>query len=255
MYPRKSILFILISSLLLITACSFIGTEPTPPPPTATSLPPTNTPMPPTETPTPTATPQTAWLDDFQDAFTLDWTWIDENPARWSLSENPGFLRIYAAPYAEGGKNILVLLTPEGDFTAVTHMYFEPVKNFQFAGLTLFLDDENKVNFGRAYCAPSASCVGNGLYLDHVEGAGMIGSNFATTVENTNETWLKLERIDVAITGSYSPDGVTWTVIGTHILSPLLDGARIGLFAAQDLDKSDDDIPAVFDSFDLTLLP
>ena len=135
------------------------------------------------------------------------WTWIEENPAKWSLTENPGYLRIYAAPYADGGKNVLVLLTPEGDFTAVTHMYFEPTRNFQFAGLTLHLDDANKVNFGRAYCDPAGSCVGNGMYFDHVEGGGMIGSNFATPVENTNEAWLKLERIDVALTGSYSPDG------------------------------------------------
>jgi beta-xylosidase len=251
---RKFVVFVLFSSLFVTSACLFIGTEPTPPPlPT-----PTNTPLPPppTETTAPTDTPQpTAWHDNFEGAFALPWTWIDENPSKWSLTENPGSLRIYTAPYAGGGKNIMLLALPAGNFTATTHLFFEPYSNFQFAGLTLYMDDSLRANFGRAFCSPSENCVGNGLYFDLLEGGALVSENFATAVENLNETWLKLELLGDALTGSYSPDGVTWTIIGTHTLSPNFTGARIGLFAGADLDKSDDDLPAVFDFFDLVVTP
>ena len=249
----KYLVPIILVATIFSSACQ-PGAQATPTP-IPTNVPPTNTPLPPTETPTPTATPQTYWRDDFQDAFSLDWTWIEENPAKWSLTENPGYLRIYAAPYADGGKNILLLLAPTGDFSAVTHMFFDPDSNYQFAGLTLYLEDANIMKFGRAYCTPSDHCVGNGIYFDHIESGGAVGGNFSTWVESSSDTWLKLERIDTSLSGYYSPDGNTWMLIGTHVLSPVLDSARIGLFSAQDFDKGDADIPAVFDFFELTLNP
>ena len=47
------------------------------------------------------------WRDDFDDP-TLDmvWAWTNENPAKWSLTENPGFLRIYASHLGAGAQAI-----------------------------------------------------------------------------------------------------------------------------------------------------
>ena len=250
---RKGVLFActLIAAILL-SACG-AGTEPSP------DISIVNTPTSETEEiqPEATAVVPTATLpahagdyDEFEGAFTLPWTWRDENPAKWSFTQRPGYLRLYAAPYDGGGANIL--LTPvSGDFVATTRVLFEPGANFQAAGLTLFIEAGIRVNFVRAYCDFIPPCVGNGIYFDYIEEGSAVGENFATEVAVKDEAYLRLERIGDTLIGSYSEDGLNWTVIGTHNLSPFFASPRIGLFAGQDPDKSDLDIPADFDYFEL----
>jgi hypothetical protein len=244
----KYCLFVLVlTTILSLTACGG-GTTPTIP---VVTLPPVL----PTDTLAPTNTlepPRT--YDGFDGALTLPWSWKDENPAKWSLTENPGFLRIYAGPYPDGGQNIL-LLPVTGDFTATTRVSFAPGTNFQFAGLTLFIENGIKVTFGRAFCGFIPPCVGNGIYFDYIEEEAAVNGNFATEVPNTSDTWLRLERSGDSLTGSYSGDGLTWQVIGTHNLSVFFASPRIGLFVGNDMVKDDPEIPADFDFFELTLMP
>jgi beta-xylosidase len=235
--------FVLFFFILSLTACG--GGEP----------PATLPPVLPVDTLAPTNTlepPRT--YDGFDGAFVLPWTWKDENPAKWNLTENPGFLRIYTSPYPDGGQNIL-LMPVTGNFTATTHVLFEPTTNFQFAGLTLFVENGIKVTFGRAFCGFIPPCVGNGLYFDYIEEEAAINGNFATAVPATNEAWLKLERVGDALTGSYSGDGSTWQVIGTHTLSAFFASPRIGLITGNDMVKDDPEIHADFDFFDLVITP
>jgi beta-xylosidase len=224
-------------AILLLTACGG-GTVPTPLP----VVPPTVTVFP-------------GLYDGFDGAFLLPWTWKEENAAKWSLTENPGYLRIYTAPYADEGRNILLLEVPAGDFTATTHLLYEPSTNFQNAGLTLFVESGIQVTLGRGFCGFIPPCVGNGIYFDYTEEGVAVGESFSAEVTPTNEAWLKLERVGDTLTGSYSADGLTWQVLGTHNLSPFFANARIGLYALQDFEKSDPDLPADFDYFEFIAQP
>ena len=52
--------------------------------------------------------------DSFTDDFSQNWLWVNENGSNWNLSENPGYLRIYASQSQTGGENLLVLPTTAG---------------------------------------------------------------------------------------------------------------------------------------------
>ncbi len=208
----------------------------------------------PTEPPTDVPHKGSGYFDPFEGVLggALPWEWRGENPARWSLTENPGFLRLYTAPYADGGENILLLALEQNDFTATTHVLFEPSQNFQFAGLTLFVEGGIFVTFGRSFCGFIPPCVGNGIYFDYIEEGAAVNGNFGTEVSLTSEAWLRLERVGDALTGSYSADGEIWQVIGTHTLSAFFASPRIGLIAGNDMNPAED-LPADFDFFDLTM--
>ena len=69
---------------------------------------------------------QTTYLyrDDFAEGLAPGWTWIREEPDRWSLTENPGYLHFTVEP-AHYHRNLLVRSAPEGNFeiSTVTHPY------------------------------------------------------------------------------------------------------------------------------------
>jgi regulation of enolase protein 1 (concanavalin A-like superfamily) len=189
------------------------------------------------------------WRDDFEGSIAEDWYWINENPEKWNLTEQPGFLRIYASQYGTAGENLLLRLPPEGDFVIETHLLFEPDTNFQFAGLVIFQDSDNFLQFGRAYCDYGA-CPGNAIYFDHIEDGGFVGDNFATPMDPPHQVFLRLERQGDMITGFYSPDGDSWFEIGTHWLAEGFEINGVGLTASGDT-TPEGDIPADFDYFEL----
>jgi hypothetical protein len=192
------------------------------------------------------------WREDFEGFLAGVWSWVNENPELWNLTEQPGSLRIYASQYPTGGENLLLRPVPEGDFIIETHLLFEPDTNFQFAGVVIFQDESNFLQLGRAFCDIAGPCVGNGIYFDHAQDGVGIGGNFATISDPPYEVYLRLERIGDMVTGFYSPDGGTWSEIGTHWLPPGFQINGIGLTASQDFFTEEWDIPADFDYFELT---
>ena len=208
--------------------------------------------------PTPASAPAAAsWREDFDGSLAEGWRWVRENSAKWNLTENPGFLRVYDSPYEVNGKtqNLFLRDAPAGDFSITTHVYFEPKTNFQFAGLTIYQDDSNILSFGRAFCGTQNVCVGNGIYFDNIIGGNWTGGNFATSVNTTDEAYLRLERRANVVTASFSYDGENWFEIGSHTLKSGFLVTGVGLFAYGDYDKSDADLPADFDFFELSEIP
>lgn len=194
------------------------------------------------------------WRDEF-DSEALDpaWFWVNENSDRWNLTEQPGFLRIYASPYGTGGENLLLRPISEADFTIETRLLFEPDTNFQFAGLVIYQDQANFLQFGRAFCDVPDVCVGNGIYFDYVAGSDGVNGNFATPVDTSSEAFLRLEKRGAMVKAFYSGDGgISWYEFGTHWLSSEFQASAVGLTAAQDLNTPEWDIPADFDFFELS---
>ncbi len=190
-----------------------------------------------------------SWHDDFGSPV-LDpaWTWINEDPAFWSLTANPGFLRLttYAGPPIS--KNLLVQDAPAGNYAITTRLLFEPSSNFQIAGLFVYGEAGNLLAFGRAYCDPMFGCVGNGIYFDNRDGAA-INPNFATTVPDPDEAYLRVVREGRTYSGYVSPDGAGWMLVGRHTVSPSRALPYIGITSGND--QADLQIPADFDYFEL----
>ena len=198
------------------------------------------------------APPLAPWRDEFDGSLGEGWYWVNENPSKWNLTEQPGFLRVYASPYMTGGENLLLRPVAQGDFMIKTRVLFEPNTNFQFAGLVIYQDQKNYLQFGRAFCDVPYSCVGNGIYFDKVLDGGFTESNYATMVDNPNEAYLRLERRGDMVKAFFSYEGVTWFEIGTHWIPADFQVNGIGLAASQDYNAPGTDISADFDFFELT---
>jgi serine/threonine protein kinase len=228
---------------------------PTAPPTIAPTVPSMDTPalesaptMLPTNTQQSVTVPESTFRDEFDNQLAEGWTWLAEDPARWSLAEVPGWLQIMASDASLDGPsfptNMLLRNPPEGDFEITTLLRFSPTSNFQFAGLLVFQDKGNALQLGRAFCDLADTCVGDGVYFDNFQD-GFIQSNHKASI-NGPEIHLRLQRVGNTYTGYYSQDGENWTPIGEHTRE--FSQIQIGLMAAQAAEQ----LPALFDYFRLT---
>lgn len=238
---KKFPLFLLIA--LILAACA---NQPAPTPePTlaATAIPPTST-VAPTATFTPSPTPDlTLFKDDFEGTLDADWQWIKPNAKTWSLESAPGWLEITVGSGNIGARNLLARPIPEGDFELETKLKFEPVADFQIAGLTVFYNSANYIMFGRAFCGACLES-GDGFYMDNIQSGKFVGANFAVPAPGTDTVYLRLRRVGSTFTSFFSEDGSTWTKLGAHTNE--MKAKFVGLGAGQSRSGT---VPAQFDYF------
>ena len=208
---------------------------------------PTNSPVPsPTSAPSVEISSGEIFRDDFEGQLVEGWTWLAEDPSKWSLSEVSGSLQIIASDASLDGPNlppnILLRDAPAGDFEITTSLRFTPTSNFQFAGLIIFQDNGNVLQLGRAFCDLANVCIGDGVYMDNIENGSFVGSNYQTPFRGT-VIYLRLQRAGNTYSGYVSEDGEQWTKTGEHVRD--FSQIRVGLMAAQ----APTEIPAVFDYF------
>ncbi len=188
--------------------------------------------------------------DDFDKQLAEGWTWLAEDPTKWSLSKTAGSLQIMASDASFDGPylplNILLRDAPTGDFEISTALHFTPTSNFQAAGLVVFQDQGNVLQLSRAFCDVVNSCVGDGVYFDNFENGSTTGSNYHVAFHGS-VIYLRLRRVGNTYTGYYSEDGQNWIMTGKHVRD--FSKAQIGLIAAQ----APTEIPAVFDYFTVNL--
>lgn len=196
--------------------------------------------------PTSIPTPLAVFQDDFSADLQPGWTWDRGNDALWSLTSQPGFLRMVL----ESAPNLLVRDVGGDNFQVTTHLLFTPTSNFQFAGLIIYQDDGTKIQLGRAYCDRQNTCVGNGIYFDAVEDGQPRAENFATETQHTDEAYLRILKTGPLLTGYYSEDGASWSWIGQHEVS--MTDPRVGLVAGQSHEVG---AVALFDYFTLMNMP
>lgn len=246
-FMKQSIVVMLFLSVIACACASTPQPAPTSPPASNTPEPPADTatpePPPPTETPVPG--PVMIFKDDFESELEEGWTFIREEPQRWSLTNEPGFMQILMQPYGFGSgnpHNLLVRDAPQGHFMIETRLVFEPRSNFQIAAIVIYQDDGNVLQLGRAYCENPTGCVGNGIYYDNFIEYGFTGENHSFTVQDPGEIYLRLERDGQDFKGYYSEDGSEWYEIATQTNPLSVD--RVGLMAGQSYE------PAVYANFD-----
>ncbi|MBN1640821.1 MAG: hypothetical protein JXA09_06275 [Anaerolineae bacterium] len=231
-----------------------LSPQPTPTPTRVVGVAPTRTPIRiPTMAPTQAApvrigrADQVSFRDDLDGALGEGWSWLDERPSHWSLSDIPGALRLSTVP-GEAWTNALVRDAAPGDFEIETLVRFEPTANYAAAGLFVRAHNGDALVVGRAYCDHDW-CAGNAIYFDQFVDDEPVGDNYATPVDSPSLAHLRLRREGDTFTAFYSADGKDWQLIGQH--EGPFRFSQIGLVAH----NSPVEIPAIFEFFELKVLP
>lgn len=219
------------------------------PPPTA--IPPTDTPVPPpTNTPLPEGI---LFRDDFSGSLQPGWMWENENPQRWSIT-NDGWLQILAEdPSLLGGQpqtNALWRDLPDGNFAITVHVNAMTTANFQQAAIFLFEDANNYVAINRGYCAPCfPGQDGNGIFMDYkINGTGSAYKLHVTQ----NDVYLRLTLEGDVISAWYAFAPDAWERLGRF--GNIFRFTRVGLGAANiDPEGRNEDLVALYDFFEISL--
>jgi hypothetical protein len=209
-------------------------------------------------TPMPTPTPLAAdtslsegtpiYSDAFDGTFDSEWNWIRAVDEQWNLADNPGMLHVNLAQvsdvYQAPPSTLLVRSIQEENFEIVTHIFFEPVRNFQKAGLVIYEDDENFVALLRAY-VDVAGFPGNAIYFDNIFNSEADPQNFATKTSHPSEVYLKIRKVGDTYSAYYSEKGENWNPIGAHMsqIEPVSIGLLIG--------ATDQPVSVDFDFFEI----
>lgn len=250
---NRSASFVLLAALLALAACSApIAAEPAaPPPPTS---PPQPTAVPPTAPPTvePTATPENQiFRDDFTGSLQPGWEWENENPERWTFTDD-GWLQIMGEDSALLGEqpqsNLLWRPLPGGDFVVTVHVKAQPLSDFQQATLYLYEDIENYVAINRGFCSP-CSVAGNAFFFEY-KISGAFGAYSAKS--EATDVYLRLTREGDVISGYYGTDPNTLERIGRYGGS-YFEFTRVGLGVTNSDPKGlEGDLVGQFDYFEIT---
>jgi len=259
MKTKKPFVILVVSSLFFLACQSVATAVPTSVPTavsTATSVPPTNTSVPtntalPTETPKPTNTPLPAGVlfrDDFNGELQPGWEWQNENPDKWTLTDD-GWLQIigeYNSLLGENNQNnLLWYILPAGDFVITAHLKTKPFENFHQATIYIYEDAENYVAINRGFC-DLCSTGGDGFYMEY-KISGQWGSYNAAT--NAEDVYLKLESADNTISGYYATEPDNWVRLGRF--GNYFQFKKVGIGVTNV--RASNDVVGLFDYFEISL--
>ncbi|HLO17379.1 MAG TPA: hypothetical protein VK206_21275 [Anaerolineales bacterium] len=253
----KSLLVVFVMFSWILSACqSAAPAAPTATPaPTATSLPQTNTPVPtntsmPTEMPKATTTPLPEGIlfrDDFQGELQPGWEWENENPDKWTLTDD-GWLQIVGERNAllqeKQQNNLLWYPLPAGDFVITVHLKTKPFENFQQAAIFIYEDAENYITINRGYC-DLCLAGGNGFFMDY-KISGQIGSYKNAT--DAEDVYLRLESKDNTISGYYATAPDQWERLGRF--GNFFQFQKVGIGVSNV--RAADDVVGLFDYFEIS---
>ena len=170
--------------------------------------------------------------DFFNGGIDSRWAWAGGDPSLRSVTSSPGYLSITTTTTGAGaGIHLLARQPATPDYEIETKLGFQPVTNFQGAGLVAVGDDNNRVSLIRAFCdLAEQQCVDDGIYFDNVVNGEFTENATAELPAGTGGVYLRLRNEAGTYTASYSTDGSTWTEIGSR--SRLLTSELVGVMAA-----------------------
>ncbi len=182
------------------------------------------------------------WRDDFNSS-SLDgrWSWVREDNTHWSLTEQPGFLRITTQPgsiYQTGandGRNILLTPVNQPDFQISTKVSFSPSENFHTAGILVYEDDDNYVYLNRVVVNDEQRI------RFYAEEDGVL--NIRAFPESATTYYCRITKFGDLYIGQYSLDGNNWNLV--HQVPASLENPQVGLMANNG--PSTLELPADFD--------
>lgn len=111
---------------------------------------------------------------DFDGTLGNYWDWENGEPLHWSITDQPGALRIFSQGEANlwDTRNVLMRDVPVVEFfDLVTKLDFEPVTSSQEAGIFIQFDNDHYISLSRGYCDEDtdAHCSESGVFFDGAE--------------------------------------------------------------------------------------
>jgi len=174
----------------------------------------------------------------------LQWQWNSNYNDNWySLSNNPGYLRLFSEHYLKGEENLwnigrlLLQKFPAPGFTAEVKLNFHPVNIGERAGLLVFGLDYSYIGIEKTESGYSVSHI---IAKDAKNGYGETQTDEIQT--KSNEIYFKVEiytdniddiKPNVMCDFKYSIDGQNYKVLGKTFQAKegLWVGAKVGVFA------------------------
>lgn len=176
-----------------------------------------------------------------------EWYWIREDPAKWSLTANPGYLRIITQrkDIWQHHNSAPIVLRPAGfpQYEIRTFVSITPTANYHQAGLVMYGDDNNYVRLTYGW-------INHPTFEFGAESGGVFRSKQITAPVHYNNIHLRIVKIGASYLAFYSSDGAEWVYIGTHYNVPISPSAA-GLTAFNAEYETGVEIPADFDTFQL----
>jgi len=165
---------------------------------------------------------------DFSKTLDKGWSFVREDKADWRLKD--GNLQLLAQPTNIWGKannkteNFLLRALPGPKFTVEVTVDFNPRKEYEQAGLMLYVDDDNYVKFDRELFK-GQSCT---LVLESKAKPKVVKK----IPFREGPLRLRLEIADGKVKAMVkAPDGKEWTAHGETTLPGSNDKVKVGLFA------------------------
>ncbi|MGD8968788.1 MAG: lamin tail domain-containing protein, partial [Anaerolineae bacterium] len=166
------------------------------------------------------------------DASALDpaWSWVREDQSHWSLSAQPGALRIQTQAgtltgAANDQRNLLLRQAPSGNYRLTVQLEVHADQDYQHAGVYLFQDDDHYVRLARGQ---SSHGVGQGVAFSVEAGGAYTATG---TADAASVVYLKLGKQGDVYRGFHSRDGVLWRLVGQRQVAGL-NPSQVGLSAA-----------------------
>jgi beta-xylosidase len=190
----------------------------------------------------------TPWLDNF-DNVTLNsrWSWVREDHTHWDLTSQPGNLTIttqgdwiWGTDNSNPQHNLFITPAPNGDFKITTKVNFNPITNFQNAGLLIYKDDDNYLKLQRIYAAANVVEL-----IKETAGSPSVVASIPVTSTTVD---LRVEKKGTSYYATYSLDGSYWIPVG--VTTSDITNFKVGLDASNEV-PSVPEIPANFDFFEL----
>ncbi len=167
---------------------------------------------------------------DFSKALDKGWSFVREDKTDWRLKD--GNLEMLAQPSNIWGKannkteNFLLRALPGPKFTVEVTVDFNPRKEYEQAGLMLYVDDDNYIKFDRELYG-GQSCT---LVLESKAKPKVVKK----IPFREGPLRLRLEIVDGKVKAMVkAPDGKDWTAHGETTLPGSSDKVKVGLFALQ----------------------
>lgn len=158
------------------------------------------------------------FYDDFTSSLQPGWAWLNEGC--WSLTERPGYLRIYA----EADRTYLLRETPGGIGEVWTHVEMQLGELYQQSAIVIYQDDNTLLSLLWDFT------FGPKVFFVYVQG-GEIEAGFTSTPPAATTMALRVRRQGNEWIGEYRPisDGepASWTSVG-HLQADFLN-PRVGL--------------------------
>jgi xylan 1,4-beta-xylosidase len=184
------------------------------------------------------------WMVPHSDFFSApklnpEWSFLGQTAAEtWSLTERPGWIRLN--PKSENKGNTLIKTDAEHNYSLITRVDFSPKDTSGEAGLRIMNGAENMFvkmistmnrqgkevivfSFEKFVMPQPGMNHGNAPAPKHE----MI-SRFEELNSVGNLVWLKIERINHAMKGYFSADGMHWKQVGNEIDVTTLDNYTNG---------------------------